>query len=140
MLLHLPLPVGLPGTETLTSLADVYWPSLEWPWEWPEPSASPPNIWFFRFTLAYALAFTVLERITANTRQIQWTSALTVAALIGFAGLLDEAVALTTLGIWGVVATAQLASSRSATARRIPCIRCRRSASRPSASSLRFFY
>ncbi|MCY3959011.1 MAG: hypothetical protein OXG65_12040 [Chloroflexi bacterium] len=101
--LQLPVPGGLPTAGLRASLADIYWPAVEWPWSYPEPEASPPNIWKPSFTLAYGLAFVILERLTAGPVRPDWAAALTLAGLVGFLGLLEEAVALTVLGVWSVV-------------------------------------
>ena len=104
-LLHFPVPAGLPAAGLRMSLASAYWPDMVWPWPFPEPHAAPPNIWFLRFTLAYALALIVLERVTKTTRPLAWSTALTLAALVGFLGLVEEALALIVLGIWGSIET-----------------------------------
>ncbi len=120
-LLQLPAPTGLPDGGLRAGLADVYWPARQWPWPYPEPHAAPPNIWFVRFTLAYGLALTVLERITAGSRPLTWPSALSLAALVGFLGLAEETLALTVLGLWGLTETVRLVRDRPARARvRVP--------------------
>ena len=100
-LLQFLAPSGLPAPGLRASLAATYWPEIQWPWPFPEPHAAPPNIWFLRFTLAYALALTVLERVSTSRQPLTWQSAIILAALIGFLGLVEEAMALTTLGLWG---------------------------------------
>ena len=107
-LLQYPQPAGLPAPGLRMSLASIYWPDMVWPWPYPEPHAAPPNIWFLRFTLGYALALIVLERVTKTTRPLAWSTALTLAALVGFLGLVEEALALTVLGIWGSIETVRL--------------------------------
>ena len=111
-LLHVSIPAGLPEAGLRVSLAEIYWPTLEWPWERPELNAAPPNIWFARFTLSYALAFTVVERATTEPRPRRWFTGLILAALVGFLGLLEEAVALTVLGLWGLVEVARFVQAR----------------------------
>lgn len=116
-LLQLPMPSGLPDAGVRASLSEVYWPTREWPWPYPEPHAAPPNIWFFRFTLAYALALIVLERVTESTQPLPWQSSLTLAALVGFLGLTEEALALTILGLWGLIELFRIVRSRPKRAR-----------------------
>ena len=110
--LQLPVPTSFTEPGILTSLGEVYWPAQEWPWKSPEPQASPPNIWKPFFTLGYALVFTVLERATASERSFAMVAPLTLAALVGFLGLLEETLALTTLGVWGVAEVARVLTAR----------------------------
>lgn len=93
-------PGGLPAPGFRAALASTYWPEIVWPWPFPEPHAAPSNIWFLRFTLGYALALTVLERVTEAKEPLRWRATFTLAALIGFLGLVEEALALTILGLW----------------------------------------
>ena len=111
-LIQLPAIAEVPTDGFRASLAGIYWPSLEWPWDWPESRASPANIWFLRFTLAYALALVVIERVTWSERPPAWKSSLALAALIGFMGLIAESLALTTLGVWGLFAVISVARAR----------------------------
>ncbi|MCY3748406.1 MAG: hypothetical protein OXG64_03830 [Chloroflexi bacterium] len=101
-LLEIPIPAGVPSAGIRSSLGGIYGPAPSWPWPWPEPYASPPNIWFSRFTLAYGLAFVVMERVISRPRMSGWSANLLLAVLVGFLGLLEEAIALVTLGLWGV--------------------------------------
>lgn len=112
VVLQLPVPTGLTELGAGTSLGNVYWPAAEWPWTLPEPQASPPNIFKPLFTLGYALAFTVLERMTAYPRPGALLTHLTLAGLVGFLGLLEEAVAVVTLGVWAVVETSRVIAAR----------------------------
>ncbi len=102
-LIQVPAIADVPGAGFRASVTGIYWPSMEWPWDWPEPHAAPPNIWLLRFTLAYALALIVFERVTESVRPLAWRSAVILAALIGFLSLIEESVALTTLGVWGLL-------------------------------------
>lgn len=97
-ILQIPVPAGAPEVGLRTALAELYWPSFELPFD-SNFDASPPNSWRPSFPLAYTLAFIVLERIAAGGRR-SWTSTVTLAALLGFAGLVDEPVALIGLGLW----------------------------------------
>ena len=78
----------------------------------PEPQGSPPNIFKPLFTLGYGLAFTVLERVTARPRPSALLAPLTLAGLVGFLGLLEEAVAAATLGVWAVVEVSRVIAVR----------------------------
>ena len=111
-LLQLAAPAGFPEAGLRATLANVYWPPLEWPWIHPEPHAPPPNIWFAHFTLAYGLAITVLERVTDGPRSLGWLQVLALAAMVGFMGLIEEAAALTTLGLWGVAEAIRIVNVR----------------------------
>ena len=97
-ILQIPVPTGTPGVGLRTALTELYWPSFELPFD-TNFDASPPNSWRPSFPLAYTLAFIVLERIAAGGRRA-WTSTVTLAALLGFVGLVDEPVALIGLGLW----------------------------------------
>ena len=96
VILHIPVPAGVPAAGLRASLADIYWPSVQ-PWA-VETDATPPNVWKPLFVLAYALAVVALERVSAS-RSRAWPAALTLGALIGFLGLVDEPVALMTLAL-----------------------------------------
>ena len=96
--LQVPVPTGVPGTGLRTALAEMYWPSFGLPLD-TNLAAAPPNSWTPSFPLAYALAFIVLERIAVG-RERSWTARITLAALLGFIGLVDEAVALIGLALW----------------------------------------
>ena len=112
VVLQLPVPTSFTDFGAGTSLGEIYWPASEWPWKSPEPQASPPNIWKPFFSLGYALAFTVLERVTARRRPSTWLTPLTLAGLVGFLGLLEEAVAATTLGVWAMVEVSRVIAAR----------------------------
>ena len=97
-ILQVPVPAGLPAAGIRASLADIYWPVVEWPWP-TEIVVSPPNIWKPAFVLGYALAVVILERLAANRRPSSGTGP-TLAALGGFLGLVGEAIAAMTLVLW----------------------------------------
>lgn len=109
----------LPGlnASVRTWLAEVYWPSTNAPWE-TVLEASPPNIWKPSFTLAYALALVVLERVTGGGRR-SWPSTLVLTALVGFLGLADEAVAVMVLALWIVLEAARFVAARPSRAQRL---------------------
>lgn len=111
-LLQFPVLTGLPAPGFGASLSDTYWPERVWPWPFPEPYAAPPNIWFLRFTLAYGLSHTVLERVTHSKQLPDFRAALTLAVLVGFLGLLEEALALTVFGIWVCIEAVRLVRDR----------------------------
>ena len=97
-ILQVPVPPGAPGVGLRTALTELFWPAFELPFD-TNFDASPPNSWRPSFPLAYTLAFILLERIAAGGRR-SWTSTVTLAALLGFVGLVDEPVALIGLGLW----------------------------------------
>ena len=100
-ILRVVLPAGIPEAGIRASLADLYWPAVGFPWT-TAVEAAPANIWKPSFMLAYALAFVVLYRIAAD-RSRSWPAAVTLAALIGFLGLVDEMIALIVLTLWIVL-------------------------------------
>ena len=109
-LLRVPLPAGIPAAGLRASLGSVYWPSLEAPeaiWNAPV-QVSPPNIWQPLFVLAYALLFVVLTWVVTSKRR-SWPAVLTLAALVGFAGLVEETLTLIVLVLWAVVEAIRLA-------------------------------
>ena len=63
---------------------------------------SPPNIWKPPFVMAYALTVVVLHW-AATSRRRHWPAVLTLAALIGFMGVVEEAIALMTLALWSLL-------------------------------------
>ena len=97
-LLEIPVPIGVPEAGFRAALGEIYWPAVELPWS-SEQHAVPPNIWKPQFSLTYALAFISLERISAGVGR-SWPASLTLAALIGFLGLVDETVAPVVLMLW----------------------------------------
>ena len=107
-ILWMTVPLGLPDDELSSSLADLYWPTVELPWSDPEPEASPPNIWKPPFTFAYALALVVLECASNRPGPSRWTVSITLAVLTAFIGLMEETVALVVLGLWVVLEAARL--------------------------------
>ena len=113
-ILTVAVPGGLPAEGLRASLAEVYLPTVSLPWS-AEIEAAPANIWRPSFVLAYALAFVALERVVATKGQ-GWFTRLTVACLVGFLGLLDEAVALVTLGLWMALELGWLIHARPARA------------------------
>ena len=97
-ILQVLVPAGLPAAGIRASLTDIYWPAVEWPWP-TEIVVSPPNIWKPAFVLAYALAMVILERLAASHGRSAGTG-LTLAVLVGFLGLVGEAMAALTLLLW----------------------------------------
>ena len=108
--LQVPVPAGLPAAGLRASLADLFWPEASLHWQ-TVYDASPPNIWKPPFVLAYALTIVVLTTATSR-RPWSWPSALTLAALIGFTGLLSEEVALLTLALWGALEAGRIVQLR----------------------------
>ena len=98
-ILQIPVPTGLPAAGLRASMASLYWPEVSLQWQ-TEFEAAPPNIWKPPFVLAYALTVIVLTWAVGNRRR-SWPAVLTLAALIGFLGLLGEEVALVVLALWG---------------------------------------
>ena len=117
--LQIPFPGALPSAGLRQSLVDMYWPAVQLPWDWPGrvsdglTTASPPNIFKPFFTLGYALAFVVLERAAVRTDR-RWPRDAVLALLIGFLGLVDEAIAPIVLALWMVMQAAEGWAARSA--------------------------
>ena len=98
---QVPVPAGLPAPGLRAALADIYMEGLG------SSTATPPNVRRQLFVLAYALALVVLERV-AHRADRRWLHRGTLALLVGFVGLLDEAVALVVLGLWGLIEAIEL--------------------------------
>ncbi|MDE2869719.1 MAG: hypothetical protein OXN91_13860, partial [Chloroflexota bacterium] len=109
VILKILAPTGLPGAGIRASLAEIYWPVVEWPWP-TEIVVAPPNIWKPAFVLAYALTVVILERLAAGCRRSPGAG-LTLAALVGFLGLVDEAIAAMTLMLWVLLNAVHLLSA-----------------------------
>ena len=111
-ILKLPVPTGTSATGVPASLGAVYWSSSQFPWVQGTRifEVSSPNIWKPLFVLAYALTIVVLERAAAGRRTR--SGALTLAALVGFLGLVAEMVALLVLALWGILEAAQFLRDR----------------------------
>ena len=109
-LLQMPIPAGIPVAGIRVALAGVYWPAVELPWP-TEQQGVPPNIWKPAFAFSYGLAFVALERVAAGAHR-PWPATLTLAALVGFLGLLDETVAPIVLGLWGAILAWELVRTR----------------------------
>ena len=98
-LLQVPIPTAIPTTGLRASLTGLYWPQ-ELPVPWPSRlDGTPPNIWKPPFVLAYASAFIVLWHAAASRRPSR-LAAPTLAALIGFLGVVSSEIALLVLGLW----------------------------------------
>ena len=122
-ILKLPVISGVPTAGLRSSLAGVYWPTLDMPGDWaPYFETPPPNIWTPPFVLGYALALVVLERVAARSEQ-PWPAGATLALLTGFLGLIEETVALTVLGVWVVMSGVTIARTRSWNISSLPALR-----------------
>ena len=97
-----PVPAGLPSAGLRASLADIYWPPLQW-----RQDAALPDIWKPTFTLAYALALVVLERV-AGAEARSWPATLTLAGLVGFVGLLSTTLVPVVLVLWAGLESVRL--------------------------------
>lgn len=91
--LQTPIPTGLPAPGLRAALGTVYVDGLG------ASESVPPNVWKPTFPLAYALGLVVLER-AADMNGRRWPRQLTLALLVGFLGLVDEAVAPIALALW----------------------------------------
>jgi len=86
-IIRLPVPAGLPGPGLRASLAEIYWPAVELSPNARFPEAIP-DLPKPAFTLSYALVLVVLER-SMQFGPWAWRRNLTLAALVGFLGLLS---------------------------------------------------
>ena len=109
-LLRIPVAAGVPSAGLGASLAEVYWPSVGLPARFPEPML--PDIWKPEFTLGYALTLVVLERV-ARRRDQSWPATLTLAALVGFLGLLVTTLVPVALALWLGLKALHLARQRA---------------------------
>ena len=91
--LQIPVPAGVPAPGLRASLATVYVDGLG------ASESVPPNVWKSPFPLAYALALVALERAT-HGKAPRWPRHVALALLVGFLGLVDEAVAPIVLALW----------------------------------------
>lgn len=110
---QIPVPAGFPQAGLRAALEATYWPAADARSNWPYDRLVP-NIWTPWFVLSYALAVVVLERIaSAPDRQARdLATGIALGALVGFLGLTDEVVAVSVLGIWGVLCIARLVGDR----------------------------
>ena len=124
--LQVPIPAGVPAPGLRASLATVYIDGVG------SSEAVPPNVWKPVFPLAYGLALVVLERAVQHKNR-RWPHQVTMAALIGFLGLVDEAVAPIVLLLWGILETGWLVQSRQAGLR---ALKVARAAAGPALAAL----
>ena len=103
--LQIPVPAGIPAPGLRASLATVYGDGFG------ASESVPPNVWKPLFPLAYALALVALER-TAHARDGPWPHRVALAVLVGFLGLVDEAVAPVVLALWVLLEVVSLRQTR----------------------------
>ena len=103
--LQVPVPAGSPEAGLRAALGSVYVDGIG------TSESVPPNVWKPTFPLAYALALVVLER-SAHLKDRRWAHHLTLALLVGFLGLVDEAVAPLVLALWGLLEAVELLRNR----------------------------
>ena len=104
--LQIPIPTGVPSAGLRASLTDIYAPFIQLPLS-DGARVSPANIWNPAYTLAYALLFVVLER-AARAVCRSWLANLTLAALVGFVGLLSTTLGPLLLVMWAGLEAAHL--------------------------------
>ncbi len=105
-ILQIPIPAGIPAAGLRSSIVGLMWPEPQQSWA-SEFSGAPANIWKPPFVLAYALAFIALRHVTANGRRSRM-SASTLAALVGFLGIVSAEIAVLTLGLWVILDFARI--------------------------------
>ena len=84
-ILRLATPLGIPTAGLRASLEDIYWPSVDYT----SAKYALANIRKPAFTLSYALAFVVIGH-AACARRRSWPTVITLAALVGFLGLVSS--------------------------------------------------
>lgn len=108
-ILQIPIASGLPAAGLRASLTDIYWPSVGLGETFPAPIV--PDIWKPEFTLGYALALVVFERV-ARAEDRSWPAVLTLGGLVGFLGLLVTTLVPVVAAVWAGSAALRLARSR----------------------------
>ncbi len=108
-ILQVATPLGIPTAGLRASLADIYWPLVDYS----SPDYALANIRKPAFTLSYALAFVVIAR-AACTKRRSWPTVITLAALVGFLGLTSSTLAPTVFVLWAGLEAAHLLKSRRA--------------------------
>ena len=107
-IVKVPLPAGIPSAGIRASLTEIYWPHVELPWA--SEASALPDIWRFVYTLAYALAFVILEH-AARVQRRSLPAALTLAGLVGFLALLATTLAPIVLALWAALEAVALVTS-----------------------------
>ena len=112
------VPTGIPAAGIRSSLTDIYWPSVELPDASLDYALS--NVYKPPYTLSYALTFAVL----AHAGRRSWLSVTTLAALVGFIGLLSTSLVPIVLVLWaGLEAVCLIESRRAGSMRRSDVVR-----------------
>ncbi len=102
-----PVPAGLPAAGLRASLGEIYWPTEGETLHW---GRVVPNIWGPSYTLAYALAVSVLERAAQGTDR-SWPAILSLAGVVGFMGLVSTSLTPVVLVLWAGLAALPLAKT-----------------------------
>ena len=102
---------GIPSAGLRASLMDIFWPSVELPYT--SYLEGLPNVWKPAFTLSYALALVVLAH-AARAGRSSWLSMITLAALIGFLGLISTSLAPMVFVLWAGLEAVRLVQRRRA--------------------------
>ncbi len=97
-ILTIPTFTDIPSHGLRASLANIYFPDASLHWR-NASEASPPNIWKPTFVMAYTLALIALMYVVQRGCR-SLSTALTIASLIAFLGLLSVEIALFVLGTW----------------------------------------
>ena len=92
-----PVSTGIPSAGIRASLTEIYKPAVDMPRNL--AAKAPPNITYQWFTLSYALALIVLYH-AARTARRSWPMVMTLAALIGFLGLMSSTLAPVVFALW----------------------------------------
>ena len=103
---QVPVPAGVPEPGLRASLGTVFVDGVD------TSISVPPNIWRPFFPLAYVMALVVLERAAHGNGGRRWPRQVALALLVGFLGLVDEAVAPIVLALWGAFEVVALVKDR----------------------------
>ncbi len=118
---ELALPAGIPVAGLRASLAQIYWPYVNLPWD--SINEALPDIYKPALTFSYALAFVVLSH-AARPRRRSWSFVIALAALFGFLGLTSSTLTPIVFVLWaGLEAVWFMRSRRAGAAQRSDLIR-----------------
>ncbi len=120
-ILEVPVPIGVPAAGIRASLMEIWWPSVELPYA--SRFFALSNIWKPTFPLSYALAYIVLAH-AASARRRSWLSVITLAALVGFLGLMSISLTPIVFLLWASLEAIHARDiRRTGNSVRIPLIR-----------------
>ena len=105
-ILQIAVPLGIPTAGLRSSLVDIYWPSVYYGSDYQLANITKPA-----FALSYTLAFVVIAH-AACARRRSWPTVITLAALVGFLGLMSSTLAPIVFVLWAGLEAVHLLKSR----------------------------